>query len=202
VPITPDDWTRLGELLVRRRIELDPRYVNRQLFSNERGVHYRTVSDIERHRRDNYEAVTIAAIEVAYALTPGSIGRVLAGGELEPLPSAPAVELAPVVPLSLDGDEETLVRSIVDLPSPAGGGKLVAWETRRGMLRSLIDLNDRRRSSQAGLHPPPLQPKLVFCKSEDGVQVPGVSRRGAAAGAVAHVRLRPRRMEPDPRSTP
>jgi hypothetical protein len=37
------------------------------------------------------------------------------------------------------------------------------------------------------------------CKGEDGVQMPGIPRRDAAAGAVAHVRLRPPRMEPDPR---
>ena len=49
-------WVRLGELLVRRRIELDPRYRNRRTFTSERGVEYRIVNDIELGRRDNYEA--------------------------------------------------------------------------------------------------------------------------------------------------
>lgn len=72
---------------MRRRIEVDPRYSNRQLFADERGVNYRTISDIERGRRDNYEDATIASLEVAYAVRPGSIRRAVAGGELEPVPS-------------------------------------------------------------------------------------------------------------------
>lgn len=83
------DWQRLGELLIRRRLDLDPRYRNRQVFAAERGVEYRIVSDFERHRRSNYHAVTIAEIERAYELPPGSVGRVLAGGDLEPAPDAP-----------------------------------------------------------------------------------------------------------------
>jgi hypothetical protein len=85
------DWKRLGEQLVRRRIELDPRYSNRQLFAAERGIGYRTVSDLERARRGNYDDSTIAAVEVAYAVTAGSAARVLAGGELGPLPPLRAV---------------------------------------------------------------------------------------------------------------
>lgn len=85
---TPD-WKRLGEQLMRRRIETDPRYSNRQLFTDERGLNYRTVSDIENGRRDNYEDQTLAAIEIAYRLAPGSIRRSLASGALEPLSAAP-----------------------------------------------------------------------------------------------------------------
>jgi hypothetical protein len=153
---TPD-WIKMGEKLVRRRIELDPRYVNRQLFATERGVSYRIATDIEKGRRANYEQGTIAAIEVAYSVTPGSIARALAGGELEPQPApaeaGPAAALAPVVPLSLD-DEESMIRHILNLPSPSGSGEKVAWGVRRGMIRSLLDLNDRRRNSEAGLPVP------------------------------------------------
>jgi hypothetical protein len=83
-------WTRLGELLMRRRIDLDPRYRNRRLFTAERAVEYRIVNDIELGNRDNYEPGTIAALEGAYAVAPGSIGRALEGGELEPLGATPA----------------------------------------------------------------------------------------------------------------
>jgi hypothetical protein len=76
-------WQRLGELLIRRRLDLDARYRNRQLFADERGIEYRIVSDIERARRTNFHAVTIAEIERAYALEPGAIGRFLDGGALE-----------------------------------------------------------------------------------------------------------------------
>ena len=77
---------RLGELLIRRRLDLDPRYRNRQVFAYKRGVEYRIVSDIERGRRMNFHAVTIAEIERAYALTSGAISRFMEGGDLEPLP--------------------------------------------------------------------------------------------------------------------
>jgi hypothetical protein len=90
------EWKRLGELLVRQRIELDPRYSNRQLFASERGLNYRTVSDIERGRRDNYEDATITAVEVAYHVAPGSVAAVTGkGGDLDPLP-APRTALHPV----------------------------------------------------------------------------------------------------------
>lgn len=101
VPVTAN-WKQLGEQLVRRRIELDPRYANRRLFADERGVNYRTVSDVERGRRDNYEDATITALEVAYAVKPGSVSHALAGGELEPLPGA-RPSLAPVPPLVTEG---------------------------------------------------------------------------------------------------
>lgn len=80
------DWKRLGELLVRRRIELDPRYSNRKLFARERGLNYRIVTDLEHGIRGNYEDGTITAAEVAYRVAPGSLRRALAGGGLEALP--------------------------------------------------------------------------------------------------------------------
>ena len=46
-------WESLGELLVRRRIELDSRYRNRRTFTSERAVEYRIVNDIELGRRDS-----------------------------------------------------------------------------------------------------------------------------------------------------
>jgi hypothetical protein len=79
---------RLGQLLIRKRLDLDPRYRNRQVFADERGVEYRIVSDIETARRENFQAVTIAELEHAYALAPGAIGRFIdRGGELEPAPA-------------------------------------------------------------------------------------------------------------------
>lgn len=83
-------WQRLGELLIRRRLDLDPRYRNRQVFADERGAEYRIVSDIERGRRSNFHAATIANIERAYGLSSGAIARYVDGGELdEPRPRAP-----------------------------------------------------------------------------------------------------------------
>ena len=77
-------WERLGEMLVRRRLELDPRYRSRQTFSRERGPRlYHVFSDVELGKRSSYKASTLAEIEAAYQLEPGSIGRFLGGGDLE-----------------------------------------------------------------------------------------------------------------------
>ncbi len=84
-PYPATSWTRLGELLVQRRVEIDPRYRNRQLFADERGLNWRLLHDIERAKRTNFEPETLAAVEVAYSLAPGSVVRALDGGELEPL---------------------------------------------------------------------------------------------------------------------
>lgn len=82
---------------MRRRIELDPRYANRQVFAAERGINYRIVSSFERGERSNYDASTIAAIEVGYGLRPGAIAGALDGGDLGPVAS-PEPEARPPVP--------------------------------------------------------------------------------------------------------
>jgi hypothetical protein len=80
-PEEQDAWERLGALLERRRVEMDTRYRNLTLFCEERDIDYRLAWDIEHAARDNYRRPTITAIEIAYAWVPGSIRRVLAGGE-------------------------------------------------------------------------------------------------------------------------
>ncbi len=77
-------WKRLGELLGRARVELDPRYANRRLFCKETGINYRLTTDVENGLRDNYGRSTKIAIEVAYGWAPGSINRVLDGGDPSP----------------------------------------------------------------------------------------------------------------------
>lgn len=97
--MTPDTaaWQRLGSLLIRRRVDLDRRYKNRNLFATERGIEYRLVSDIERHRRTNFEETTLAVLEAAYALEPGSLRKALAGGDLIPLDAGtPPQRLTPL----------------------------------------------------------------------------------------------------------
>lgn len=81
-----DEWERLGEMLVRRRVELDPRYRNRRTFAGDRDSRlYRLFSDIELGKRASYKPATLAAVEKAYELEPGAIGQFLSGGGLEPL---------------------------------------------------------------------------------------------------------------------
>ncbi|MFI6883431.1 hypothetical protein [Streptosporangium canum] len=74
-------WQRLGKLLAERRARIDPRYATRKVFAAEVGVGHAVLRDIEIAARDNFTAPTIAAIEAAYRWAPGSIERVLAGGD-------------------------------------------------------------------------------------------------------------------------
>jgi hypothetical protein len=153
---------------VRQRIQLDPRYSNRRLFADERGINIRTVSDVEHGRRDNYEPVTIAAIEVAYMLAPGSVWRTLAGGDLEPAPPprGAAVPLSGVGGLTVSADLEVLAREAEILfPGdrvkqgiwmfPGDSSKQAIWRTEEPLKTKaeIFDVIDRKR----GTAPPPAQ---------------------------------------------
>ena len=138
-------WKRLGDLLLRRRIELDPAYANRRIFSEATGVNARTIADIEKGRRDNYEPATIASVEVAYRLAGGSVARTLAGGDLEPLPvmePAPAVVAPPSrddraadpypsgpAALAAHARAETADRAAAELLFPGDPRRQEAWDT-------------------------------------------------------------------------
>lgn len=136
------NWKRLGELLVRRRIELDPRYSNRQLFASERGLNYRTVSDIERGRRDNYEDATVTSVEVAYGVAAGSVARALGGGELEPLAAPQAARTAaspPRVPAAWDEND----------PRDDAAARLFRGDTRHDrMIRNIWRLGEAYDTSE------------------------------------------------------
>jgi hypothetical protein len=87
---------RLGELLVQRRIELNPRWRKRTVFAEDHGLNWRLLYDIERARRDTFSDETLAAVEVAYRWRKGSIAAVLAGGDPAPMgdDASPRDELA------------------------------------------------------------------------------------------------------------
>lgn len=77
---TGEDWERLGEQLIARRVALG--YRTRAGFVAAKELpHGRTVSDLENAKRANYERATLAHMEQVYEWTTGSIRRVLAGGE-------------------------------------------------------------------------------------------------------------------------
>lgn len=79
---------RLGELLMSRRVELDPRYRTRAVFCRERGVNARVVADLELGRRNNFEDATLRALEQAYGLASGCLRLALqAGGDVDALPT-------------------------------------------------------------------------------------------------------------------
>lgn len=76
-------WKRLGELLIQRRVGLDPsRYRSRQAFCEDTGLDYRLIYDAEQAKRTNFGVATLAALEQAYQLKPGAIREALAGAPL------------------------------------------------------------------------------------------------------------------------
>ena len=119
-------WRRLGALLVQRRIELAPRYRQRTAFAEDVGIKWRLLYDIERAKRDSFTPETLAAIEVAYRWQPGSVARVLAGGDPVPLapPAPPGGARSPdpdgfIRPSYTDPDAETFARSLENSPELA-----------------------------------------------------------------------------------
>jgi len=82
---------RLGEVLVVRRVELDPRYHSRKLFAEETGINLRRLADLENGRRGGAPPLALQNVFApAYRVEYQSVVDVLAGdGDLEALPGTP-----------------------------------------------------------------------------------------------------------------
>jgi len=80
-------WKALAELLIRKRVEISPRYCRRSVFCREHGLNYRMVYDLEKTRRQDFSLPTIIAFEQIYQLGPGFFRRFLAGREAEDEPT-------------------------------------------------------------------------------------------------------------------
>ena len=72
-----DDWRRLADYVVARRVELHMR--DRRAFADVTGVTDRTLGKLENGHR--VSASTLAVVENQLGWGPGSCRRVLAGGE-------------------------------------------------------------------------------------------------------------------------
>lgn len=73
-------WERLGRLLIARRVELG--FPNRSAFARHLGMsHDRTLADLEKARRQNFDETTLLFVENGYGWQAGSIREVLAGGD-------------------------------------------------------------------------------------------------------------------------
>ena len=111
-------WARLGEHLQRRRLELDQRYANFTLFTDERGINYRVAWDAEHGARTNYRRQTLRQIETAYQLDLGWIGRFLDGNETPPAPLTvlrPPDALDDMQPAATPAEREEAARYIATL---------------------------------------------------------------------------------------
>src|SRR6266516_119712 len=77
VDMSGEDWKRLGDYVVARRIALGMR--DRRALAAVTGVTDRTLGKLENGRR--VSASTLGAVENQLGWAPGSCRRVLAGGE-------------------------------------------------------------------------------------------------------------------------
>jgi hypothetical protein len=116
-----DAWKRVGDQLVERRVQLDPRYRVRRVFAREtcsgtsEDSWYRQITDLESGARDNYTRSTVAAAEAAYQLRPGSIRRLLDEGlDLEPA-APPTRGGLPDVPSRYD---DPVLQHLWETPDP------------------------------------------------------------------------------------
>ena len=141
-----DDQVRRGEALVRRRLELDPRYRNRRTFARERATPglYRIINDLERGNRDNYEPQTRAAAEAAYDLAPGSLDRYFGTGTLEATGRSPLAAVPDTGPA--DGSIHDIMHRVFtdDL-------ERVIWGTATMTVAERIDAIEELRAKRAEL---------------------------------------------------
>jgi hypothetical protein len=83
--VAGDDWERLGDYVVARRIALGMR--DRQALASATGVTDRTLGKLENGKR--VSASTLGAVENQLGWAPGSCRRILAGGDPVTGPAGP-----------------------------------------------------------------------------------------------------------------
>ena len=108
-------WHRLGRLLERRRGELGYGYRQRARFVMERGggmISVKTISRLENGERASYPESTVGTVEAMYQWSPGSVERVLTGGEPNPLLLGPPPDRDPITSPSA---------------SPTPGERMATW---------------------------------------------------------------------------
>jgi hypothetical protein len=77
VQVAGEDWLRLADYVVARRVELGMR--DRRAFAQATGVTERTLGKLENGQR--VSPSTLAMVENRLGWAPGSCRRILAGGE-------------------------------------------------------------------------------------------------------------------------
>src|SRR5215471_17438169 len=77
VPMAGEDWLRLADYVVARRVELGMR--DRRAFAEATGVTERTLGKLENGQR--VSPSTVGMVENHLGWAPGSCRRILAGGE-------------------------------------------------------------------------------------------------------------------------
>lgn len=115
-------WQRLAVMLAERRASLRPEWQERTAFAADTGLSYRSISDLEGVRRDNYRASWLAMVESAYEWEPGSIREVLAGGDPTPKEAGTARDLVAGSPTEWEG-------TLTGPSGPLEEGEVLMWRT-------------------------------------------------------------------------
>lgn len=150
-------WERLGQMLVRRRVELDPRYARSlQVFADERHINYRLAWDIEGARRVNYTRASLALVELAYGLEHGSVEEALAGGSFR----------LSEMPASRDRATDPSYRAILDAEGLTEGEKLDAIAAIEDRRRRLAEAGFTERQQEALRRAPGAYKTLMDRKRE------------------------------------
>lgn len=105
------DRQRLADALRKRRAELR---LTQTAIADQAGVSLATVNQMERMQRDDFRTVTKALIEAVLRWTPGSIDRLLEGGDATPLPEPQLTAVPSTDPASLPSE---LARMVEQLPA-------------------------------------------------------------------------------------
>jgi hypothetical protein len=111
VDMAGEDWKRLGDYVVARRIALGMR--DRRALAATTGVTDRTLGKLENGKR--VSASTLGAVENQLGWLPGSCRRILAGGE----PVVPSVPAAPSVPPTIASEhhyDDPTLQHIAETP--------------------------------------------------------------------------------------
>ncbi len=72
---TPEDWKRLGRVVLDRRVELGMR--TREAFAEKVGLSTKTLGEIERGARTSYDAGTLSTLELALGWPKGHVEKLL-----------------------------------------------------------------------------------------------------------------------------
>ncbi|MFC7330767.1 hypothetical protein [Marinactinospora rubrisoli] len=120
----------MAKLLVARRSELRPEWRDRTVFARDVGLSPRTLSDLEKARRENYRKGWLTQVEYAYRWTPGSVQAVLEGGDPTPAEEA-ALTGAGVV--EQEDDEKYSFRAVSGVQTNPRGRRVILYEMRSGM---------------------------------------------------------------------
>ncbi|GGM52858.1 hypothetical protein ACFFX1_55295 [Dactylosporangium sucinum] len=84
-----NNWARLGQAVISRRSHLG--YTSRQQFQDDTGFPAKTLSDLEKHRRENFDDSTLGRLERALQWEPGTARAILD----EQAVAQPSTELDP-----------------------------------------------------------------------------------------------------------